>query len=139
MATQATTTATKPKETDEVKAGLGEGDHFLTLATVQGGYCEALFKHEMKRVLENIADPNTDVSTARVFTLKLAFKPNDERRECALVITATTKLASVKKRATSIFTGRHKGQLIAVESDPQQRGLFDNTPDIAPVAAQKGA
>jgi len=141
------TQATKPTEvSDEAKAGLGESDKLIKLATVQNGYAEALFQRELTKALQNIHDFNTDLKTARVIQMKFVLVPKSEdRMHVDLVISAGTKLAAVEKKASVLFTGLHKNKFIAIETDPKQRGLFDNTPDIAPATpltaagAQKGA
>jgi hypothetical protein len=140
------TQPTKPEPSEETRAGLGESDKLIKLATVQNGYAEALFQRELLKALQNIHDPNTDLKTGRVINMRFTLVPKSEdRHQVDLVISAGTKLAAVEKKQSTIFTGLHKNKYIAIESDPKQRGLFDNTPDIAPATpivaagAQKGA
>lgn len=121
-----------------VKAGLGEGDHFVTLSRLKSGYAEKLFQHALQQVMANIADPNTDAEARRSITIQIDFKPEADRRECKVRISSRSKLASVQPEATTVYTGRHKNKLVMVESNPEQRGLFTNVPDIQPVAAAGG-
>ncbi len=128
-----------------LKAGLGEGDQFVTLAKLKGGHAEKLFKHCLEQVMENIADGNTHAEATRTITLQVTIKPEADRRECKVAIGAKVRLAAVEPAVTTVYTGRHRNQLVMVESNPEQRGLFVNTPDIERVtpiaggAAAKGA
>ena len=44
-----------------------------------GAFTEQI-NRELKKVTENIQDPNTDAGTARKITVTIAFKPNQERQ-----------------------------------------------------------
>lgn len=122
---------------DGVKAGLGEGDHFASLANMAQGAVVESFNEELKRVLRNIGDVNTSAQATREITIKVKIKPDEERRIAGVTAAVASKLAPVKPVATAFFLGRHKNDFVAVESDPQQRGLFENKPDIQPI--EKGA
>lgn len=128
-----------PKE-DGVKAGLGEGDHFVTLANLAGGAVQELFEEELGKVLRNVADVNTEAEATREITIKIRIAPNEERRIADAGVAVTSKLAPIKRVTTVLYLGRHKGEMVAVESDPKQRGLFENKPDIKPAepAAENG-
>jgi hypothetical protein len=127
-----------PKE-DGVKAGLGEGDRFVTLANLAGGGVQELFAEEMTKVLRNIGDVNTEARAVREINIKIRIRPNEERRIGDVEAGVTSKVAPVKRVSTVLYIGRHKGEMVAVESDPKQRGLFENKPDIQPVDGVKGA
>ncbi len=134
-----------PEERDGgTKAGLGEGDRFVTLSKLKNGLAEKLFQHALQQVMSNIADGNTDAEARRTITIQIDFKPYEDRREVKVLIGVKSKLAAVLQEATTVYTGRHRNELVMVESNPEQRGLFQNQPDIQPVAAvggtaQKGA
>jgi len=122
-----------PKD-DGVKAGLGEGDHFVTLSNLAGGAVGELFEEELTKVLRNIADVNTEPKAPREINVKIKITPNEERRIGDVVAAVSSKVAPVKRVSTVLYIGRHRGEMVAVESDPKQRGLFENKPDIKPAA-----
>ncbi len=97
----------------------------VTLDTIGGGALSELFAAELSRILSNITDPNTDSKTKRVMTLTVKFKPNRDRDVADVELTCSSKLAGIMTVSTQLFVGKHKGQLVAVESDPRQSGLFD--------------
>jgi hypothetical protein len=108
----------------------------VTLDTIGGGALAELFDAELSRILANIADPNTDAEAKRVITLTVSFEPNRARDVADVALTCKSKLAGIMTVSTQLFMGRHKGKLIAVESDPRQSNLFDAAnKDRAPVAA----
>lgn len=108
----------------------------VTIDTIGGGAIAELFQAELSRILSNITDPNCDTSSKRVMTIQVKFKPNRDRDVADVEITCSSKLAGIMTVATQLFMGKHKGKLIAVESDPRQSNLFDaERQPIASVAA----
>lgn len=97
----------------------------VTLISLGGGALVEHFDIELERVLKNIEDVNTDPKAARVINLKVTFRPNEERQVADVHINASSKLASIKQTRTVIYMGRRHGKTMAVESNPQQSGLFD--------------
>jgi hypothetical protein len=97
----------------------------VTLVSLGGGACVEHFDIELERVLKNIEDVNTDPKATRVITLKVTFKPNEERQVADVHINASSKLASIKPTSTVVYMGRKGGKTMAVESNPRQSGLFD--------------
>ncbi|MDP3720805.1 MAG: hypothetical protein Q8T13_23835 [Acidobacteriota bacterium] len=107
----------------------------VTLDTIAGGAVVELFGAELKRVVENIADINTDPEQKRTITISIEFKPEGVKRDNADVkVKCTSKLAGILTVNTQVFMGMHAGKLIAVENDPRQGGLFDE-PEVKPLAA----
>ena len=97
----------------------------VTLDTIGGGVLAELFAVELARILANIADPNMEAKAKRTMTLTVTFTPNRERDVADVTLTCTSKLAGIQTVDAQVFLGKHKGQLIAVESDPRQSSLFD--------------
>lgn len=121
----------------EIQAGLGEGDHYVTLANIGGGAACELFAETLRKVLENVADINTDPQAVREITLKFKIKPNEDRNLGAVEIIPAAKLAPPTQFRTVFFMGRHHNRYVAVESDPKQRGLFEEKPAITPLSGGK--
>ncbi|MGE3276755.1 MAG: hypothetical protein AB7O67_16710 [Vicinamibacterales bacterium] len=105
----------------------------MTLQTIGGGALAELFAAELARVLENIADPNTDPKTKRTITIAVTFKPGRDRDAASVEIKCGSKLAGILTVNTQLFMGRQAGKLIAVENDPRQTNLFD--PERPPLSA----
>jgi len=97
----------------------------VTLDTIGGGALSELFDAELARILANIADPNTDTAAKRVVTITVSFKPNRDRDVADVELKCSSKLAGIMTVQTQLFMGKHKGKLIAVESDPRQSNLFE--------------
>lgn len=106
----------------------------VTLDTIGGGALAELFAVELARILTNIADPNMDAKAKRSMTLTVTFKPSRDRDVADVALTCTSKLAGIQTVAAQVFLGKHKGALIAVESDPRQSTLFDQPAATRPAA-----
>lgn len=70
---------------------------------------------EIQRILENIADPNTEIKKPRKLTITMTFKPMDRE---ATAINVVTKSSCVPYNAvsTQVFIGRNnEGTVVAEE------------------------
>lgn len=103
------------------------------LDTLGCGALLELFDIELARVLENIADPNTDADAARAITLKVVFVPDKTRQAMQTRMSVVSKLAPVARVESTLFLGRLGGRLVAVEHDPRQL-TFPDFSEPAPVA-----
>lgn len=98
----------------------------VTLSSIGSGAASELFEHAIRRVLDNIADVNTDPKSKREINLKFLFVPNDERSMIATAINCETKVAPPKGLDTVLFSGVKKdGGRYATEYNPTQTRLFD--------------
>ena len=100
----------------------------VTLISLREGAACELWQANLARVLENLADRNTDWKAGRRITLQFDFKTNEGRELCDVAIKAATKLAGLKPVETIVYLGKQNGEFIAVENNPQQGGLFDEQP-----------
>ncbi|MFI8712004.1 replication terminator protein [Brevibacillus brevis] len=74
------------------------------------------FNTEAQRVLENIADPNTDPKKARTITLTITLKADDNRELAMVDINTKASLAPSKGVQTKIIMGRDRqGKVEAAE------------------------
>lgn len=110
----------------------------VTLSTLGGGAALELFQAELDKVLRNIADPNTEARKKRDITLKVSILPDDSRGVGGVLISCTSRVCGLKGHETVFYFGRHAGQLVAVESDPKQMGMFDERTGIQPAAIAGG-
>lgn len=106
----------------------------VTLDTIGHGALAELFAEELKKVLANIADPNTDEKAKRAISITVSFKP--QARDVAdIEVRCKSTLAGLTMVKSQLFMGKHQGRLIAVENDPRQSTLFDqDKPKLAAVA-----
>lgn len=95
----------------------------LTLAGLADGAADELWAAVLKRVLENIQDPNTDHKAKRSITLRFDFEADEDRQVGEVALTCSSKLASGKAVKTVVFYGRDHGELVAVEQ-PRQKDMF---------------
>jgi hypothetical protein len=80
----------------------------MTLDNLGNGAAKELFEDALKKVIANIKDPNTDWKTGRAITLSVTFKPDEERNEVLMTISATPKLAPPKPFQLKALVGMHK-------------------------------
>lgn len=91
----------------------------LKLETLdEGGALEAV-NHELKNVLENVLDPNTEAKKERKVTLEIKLKGDEDRNFCGLSYQAKSALAPAKAQTTNVLVDRDKdGKAVASELKP---------------------
>jgi hypothetical protein len=112
---------------------MGEGTDVkrLRLSDMHEGAAEELFQDALVRVLENVADPNTDYRAKRVIAMTFTFSVDEARKVGAVVVAATTKLAGVKGVIVPVYVGQHEGEILIVEA-PSQREMFPTPKPAGP-------
>lgn len=105
------------------RMGMDTTNRQITLSTVAGGAADELFIDAMAKVLQNIADLNTDHRIKREIVLKFQVSADEERRVGKMSVSCTTKLAGVKGLEVGVYFGTHYGVQVAVEA-PRQTDLF---------------
>ena len=96
----------------------------ISLTTICHGGVPEVFERELRELLKNIADPNTNAEKARTLTLKFTFKPSEDRSQAAIDFTCRASLQPVKMVKSQFFLSRHSGQLKAYAVDMKQGALF---------------
>ena len=97
----------------------------ITLANLANGGAEEVFQREQKKVLDNIADVNTDYKTPREITIKVKFLPNEKRDGAAMIVQATSRLAPPISASSALHLGRDaEGQRVALQNCAQQEDIF---------------
>ncbi len=84
----------------------------ISLETLCQGRVEELFSGELSRVLQNIADPNTDPTKERVIKLEIKIKPTMNRDSAAVKVSAASKLAAPLPQVATVFIEYGKGGVI---------------------------
>jgi len=95
----------------------------VSLATLKGGAAVALFNKELKKVLNNIADPNTEPKKARKIVLTVTIIPNEERAMGGIAIEIDSKLVKPKPETSYIFMGSDGETVRATEDYAEQQSL----------------
>lgn len=102
------------------------GEQFVSLETLGQGAAIEMFADELKKVLNNILDPNTKASAKRSITLTLEIKPDEDRSFASTSLEVKSKLAPAKPVGVPIYIGQHAGQSVATERDTRQLRFEDN-------------
>ncbi|MBS4198586.1 replication terminator protein [Bacillus sp. FJAT-49732] len=89
----------------------------LPLSKLANGAIQEKLDYELKKVFDNIHDKNTKAQDKRTITIKLEFKPDENRQTVAVTSNFTTSLANVEGVSTTVLTGRdlHTGNVEAKE------------------------
>lgn len=104
---------------------IAESEYVVSLITLNQGAAVELFDNELKKVLTNIADPQTDASAQREIKLSVKIKPTESRQQAAVVLKIESKIAAQKPAASQMWFGKVEGEAVAVQTDPNQGKLFD--------------
>jgi hypothetical protein len=68
-----------------------DGPVSVNIGNVCDGAVPERFEHEMKRILANIADPNTDPEAKRCLTLEFKISPSPDRNQRSCRLPASRK------------------------------------------------
>lgn len=87
-------------------------EQLADLATIGAGATAEKFQAELRTVLANIKDPNTDPKAKRKIVLEFTFYPDQERETVMVAITASSRLGATKPSGDVMFIGQHDGQTV---------------------------
>ena len=119
----------------------------IDMENFAGGAFTTQINHELKKITENIQDPNTDATAKRKITVVIEFKPNDDRNFVTTGVQAKATLAPALGAVTAISMGRDikTGEVEAVEIGSQIPGQMsiedvesDQTEDVKKVDLSTG-
>jgi hypothetical protein len=100
----------------------------LNIGNICGGAVPEVFDREIKEVLENIADVNTEAEAKRQITLTFDFAPGPDRRSAIVRFSCKSKGAPVNSVAGTVFFSKKIGGMQAFTEDPRQAALFAKEP-----------
>lgn len=103
----------------------------VTLETIADGVAQELFKRELVKVSENIADINTRSGAKRTITMTFTFQPDEERDEVKIIVGAKSNVAPVKPYAKTAYLGTNDGKPAMYHSDQKQMEF--NTEGVTPL------
>lgn len=115
---------------------ISENEYVVSLVTLNQGAAVELFDNELKKVLDNIADPQTAAEITREIKLSVKIKPSESRQQAAVQLKIESKCAPQKPASSSVWFGRVEGERVAVQTDPNQGKLFDK-PDGKVIPMEK--
>lgn len=102
----------------------------LPLSRLANGAIQEKLDYELNKIFDNIHDPNTEATDKRTVTIKLDFKPDDNRQTVSVESNFTTKLANVTGVATTVLTGKDlstgKVQAKELKSNMPGQTYFDD-------------
>lgn len=85
---------------------MGKKNIELPLSSLANGAIQEKLDVELKKVFENIHDPNTKAEDKRTVTIKLEFVPDENRQTVKLNSNISIKLANVKDVSMTVLTGK---------------------------------
>ncbi|TLS37764.1 replication terminator protein [Pseudalkalibacillus caeni] len=106
----------------------------IDLQNFADGALAERFNHELGKVLENIADPNTDPKKARKVTLTVTLKADEQRDIAQVGIVAKSTIVPAKDIETKIIMDTdNTGKVIGSELKSGQKGqtYIDDEGDVA--------
>lgn len=89
-------------------------DH-LSLDKLMNGAVQEKFENELKNVLENIMDPNTDFAKKRKLTITFEFVTNEERDETAFSCSVKSNIVPSKPIISRMLIGKDEEGVKAAE------------------------
>lgn len=78
----------------------------LPLSALANGAIQEKLDGELKKVFDNIHDPNTKAEDKRIVTIKLEFVPDENRQTVKLNSNISVKLANVRDVAVTVLTDK---------------------------------
>ena len=99
----------------------------LKLEDIAGGALQEKANAAMRKVLDNMQDPNTPWKNKRAITIKLSFTQNEDRDDTAVELSVDTKLAPVSPVVTRMAIGKDlaTGETYAQEYGKQIKGQMN--------------
>jgi len=105
----------------------------VSLDTLAGGALPEKFAHQLRLVLDNILDPNTEAEQKRSIEIKITFRPEDDRARVDADVDIRAKLAAPKGDTGQVYIGQREGEIVAVTYDPEQADFFNEETDVRPI------
>lgn len=94
----------------------------IALASFASGAVEELFKNDLEKVIDNIADLNTSDKAARKLTIEFKFVPMEGRDLVGVEVKTKTTLAPTEGTKTKMVINTEGNVLVAAEYSNQIKG-----------------
>lgn len=104
----------------------------VSLENLGAGAVMEKFDDELKKVIENIMDPNTEAGKARSINITVSIKPRKEERDnCSMEVSVSSKLAPTRSLQSQLAVGVNQhGEVAAKEYVPKQGSLFEESEPV---------
>lgn len=104
----------------------------LTLLTICKGAVPEIFAHEMRKVISNIADPNTAATKPRKIVMEFTFTPFGDRSGASVTLTCKATHAALDASGVSgsIYLAKREGKYAAFSRDLRQEMLFSGEEEL---------
>lgn len=115
-------------------------EKIIDLNKFAAGAVSEKFNSEMQRVLDNIADPNTDFKKAWKVTLTVTLKPNENRNLADIKVEAKSTIAPPQPIGTEMLIGiGNDGKVTGKElmSGKEGQSYFDDKGDVRDDVGEK--
>lgn len=115
-----------------------KGDPFInetqkrSILQMARGAIQERADYEMSRLLANILDANTSPTAKRKLTLTLELKPDDQRQNIVVSVTAKSALAPTNPVVTSLYVADGENVVEMVPQIPGQMGMDGQTQEAPP-------
>jgi hypothetical protein len=113
----------------------------ISLANLGGGAAIEKFDEELRRVLENVLDPNTEPRAKRKVRLEVTVHPDHDRTIASIAVSASSVLAAAVTYETRAHIGMREGMAVAFENNPRQMTIDDfvdaNKEKVTPIDVAK--
>ena len=96
----------------------------LSLNNICNGGVPEIFERELREVLKNIADVNTDPEGTRKIIFEFTFEPYKDRSGTLIRFRCKSKLEPVEEVQGQAFIQRTSAGIVALAHDPKQARLF---------------
>ncbi|WP_405100757.1 replication terminator protein [Oceanobacillus sp. FSL H7-0719] len=106
----------------------------LPLSSLKNGAIQEKLDYELKKVFDNIHDKNTEAQAKRSVTIKLEFKPDENRQTINVTSDFVTKLANVEGVSMTVLTGKDlstgKVEARELKSNVPGQSYFDDDAEL---------
>lgn len=113
----------------------------FNLSTMSNGGVQEKFEQEMKKVTENIIDPNTDSKKKRTVTITLTYEPDEDRDIVSVHTEVKSKLVPQNGVSSLLMVGKNAdtGFIEANEliSGTKGQTYFDDKGDVRTDTGEK--
>jgi hypothetical protein len=131
--------------TDDAAKHPGRGKEVINMPEISadniaGGALAEKLNIELRKLAENVQDPNTKAETVRTVTVTIKIKPDETRQIGATEINVKSSLAPSKGIPTSfVFDFDHDGNAVMKELQARDRNqmIIDNDGEVADGVGQK--
>lgn len=113
----------------------------FNLSTMSNGGVQEKFEQELKKITENILDPNTEAKKKRTVTITLTYQPNENRDAVSVYSEIKSKLVPQDGVSTTLLVGRN-ASTGSIEANELKSGIkgqtyFDDKGDIRTDTGEK--